>query len=442
MDVYLQALRSNPELEQVGAQQRASRAGVGISRSYLLPHLHGSVSFSEQHGIRSSSGLFDTPVGTFRSSVEGHYRQRYRTDSITLNQVLFDLGRYEQLQASESGAAADAASYASAEQRLILRVAKAYFTVLADEAQLTNARSNAASLKKQLQQVQMKRDAGFASTTAVSDAMAAYNSALATAIRAEDAVHQDRQALARVTGRPSGTLKDLARQLPLMPPRPNDVDTWVGMALAHNPALRSQHKLVASAQHRISAARDSRLPTLNATVGYSHNPSWGNPGVVNGGSLPAGLGRVMHVNNRTTNTTLGLVLDIPLFSGGIIHSQVRKAIAQRDQAKHALESKRRAVVSRTRNAFTAIGSGIHAVNADKRAMVAAKKALVLTRKDYGIGTRTIVDLLIAQRNYYSALSTYSRARYALVIDQLNLKFASGTLSVQDLKAVNALLVTR
>src|SRR5699024_10548140 len=197
MDVYLRALRSNPELEQVGARQRASRAAVGMSRSYLLPQLHGSVSFSEQHGIRSSSGLFDTPVGSFRSSVEGHYRQRYRTDSITLDQVLFDLGRYQQLQASESGAAADAASYASAEQRLILRVAKAYFAVLADEAQLANARSNAASLKKQLQQVQMKRDAGFASTTAVSDARAAYNSALATAIRAGDAVHQDRQALAR-----------------------------------------------------------------------------------------------------------------------------------------------------------------------------------------------------------------------------------------------------
>src|SRR5699024_1791110 len=170
------------------------------------------------------------------------------------DQVLFDLGRYQQLQASESGAAADAAGYASAEQRLILRVAKAYFAVLADEAQLANARSDAASLKKQLQQGQMKGDAGFASTTAVSDARAAYNSALATAIRAGDAVHQDRQALARVTGQPSGTLKDLARQLPLTPPRPNDVDAWVDMALTRNPALRSQHKRVASAQHRISAA--------------------------------------------------------------------------------------------------------------------------------------------------------------------------------------------
>src|SRR5699024_522312 len=150
---------------------------------------------------------------------------------------------------------------------------KAYFAVLADEAQLANARANAASLKQQLQQVQMKRDAGIASTTAVSDDKAAYNSALASPVGDGDAVHQARQALARVTGQPPGTLKDLARQLPLTPPQPNDVGAWVEMALTHNPALRSQHKLVASAQHRISAARDSRPPTLNATIGYSHNPS-------------------------------------------------------------------------------------------------------------------------------------------------------------------------
>jgi outer membrane protein len=80
------------------------------------------------------------------------------------------------------------------------------------------------------------------------------------------------------------------------------------------------------------------------------------------------------------------------------------------------------------------------VEAQKAAVASAKTALDATQAGYEIGTQTIVNLLIAQSNYFSALSAYSQARHALVINQLNLKYAAGTLSVKDLEAVNALLL--
>jgi outer membrane protein len=97
------------------------------------------------------------------------------------------------------------------------------------------------------------------------------------------------------------------------------------------------------------------------------------------------------------------------------------------------------VVSNTRNAFNAIEAGISSVEAQKAAVESAKTALDATQAGYQIGTRTIVDLLIAQQNYFLAQSDYSQARHAFVVNQINLKYAAGTLSVKDLEAVNALL---
>ena len=128
-----------------------------------------------------------------------------------------------------------------------------------------------------------------------------------------------------------------------------------------------------------------------------------------------------------------------MFSGGGIIARERQALAERDQANDVLEQDRRTVISNTRNAFNAIEAGVSSVDAQKQAVISAKTALDATQAGYQIGTRTIVDLLIAQQNYFQAQSAYSQARHALVINRLNLKYAAGTLSVKDLEAVNALL---
>jgi outer membrane protein len=144
-------------------------------------------------------------------------------------------------------------------------------------------------------------------------------------------------------------------------------------------------------------------------------------------------------DSRSSGTTVGLVLTVPLFTGGGIHARVRQAIAQRDQAGDVLEQDRRTVVSNARSAFNAIEAGISSVEAQKAAVESAKTALDASEAGYQIGTRTIVDLLLAQQTYFQAQSAYSQARHALVVNRLNLDYAAGTLSVDDLQAVNRLL---
>jgi outer membrane protein len=426
-------------LKQAEAQQRIGQAGAAISRAPLLPQLNGNVSFNDSHGTAYESQLIQRPDGTqqFVSGTGSSGGLRSRTESVGLNQVLFDLGRFEDWRAGKANARSTEAQYVAAQQGLILRVAQAYFTVLTDEDQLKFAQANEASLKKQLDQAQAKYDVGFAAITDVADAKAQHDAAVAQVITAKNTLFNDREALAQITGRPAGTLETLTDNLPLDPPQPDNIDEWVKTALASNPSLQAQRELSESARHSVAAAHAAHLPTLGASVSYSRNPAWG-PGNI-GTAIDQSGDPVLRDDSRRNDTTVGLVLTVPLFQGGGIIAREKQAIAQRDQADDVLEQDRRTVVSNTRNAFNAIEAGISSVEAQKAAVESAKTALDATQAGYQIGTRTIVDLLIAQQNYFLAQSNYSQARHAFVVNQINLEYAAGTLSVKDLEAVNALL---
>lgn len=98
MDAYRQALQADPVLMQAEAQSRIGQAGAAISRSALLPQLNGSVSFNDSHGTGYESQLIQRPDGgqQFVSGSSSSGGLRSRTESVGLNQVLFDLGRFEQ----------------------------------------------------------------------------------------------------------------------------------------------------------------------------------------------------------------------------------------------------------------------------------------------------------------------------------------------------------
>ena len=439
MDAYRQALQSDPVLKQAEAQQRIGQAGAAISRAPLLPQLNGNVSLNDSHGTGYESQLVQRPDGgqQFLSGSSSSGGLRSRTESLSLNQTLFDLGQFEDWRASKASARSTEAQYVAAQQDLILRVSQAYFTVLTDKDQLKFAEANEASLKKQLDQAQAKYDVGFAAITDVADAKAQHDAAVAQVITAKNTLFNDREALAQITGQSSGTLETLTDNLPLNPPQPDNMEEWVKTALASNPSLQAQRDLAESSRHSVTAAHAAHLPTLGASVSYSRNPAWG-PGNI-GAAFDGSGDPVLRDNTRRNDTTVGLVLTVPLFQGGGIIAREKQAIAQRDQANDVLEQDRRSVVSNTRNAFNAIEAGISSVEAQKAAVESAKTALDATQAGYQIGTRTIVDLLIAQQNYFQAQSGYSQARHAFVVNQLNLKFAAGTLSVKDLEAVNALL---
>lgn len=90
----------------------------------------------------------------------------------------------------------------------------------------------------------------------------------------------------------------------------------------------------------------------------------------------------------------------------------------------------------TRSLFLTVNNNIETASALEQTIVSRRSALDATRAGYEVGTRNIVEVLDAERAYYVALRDYANSRYDYVINTLQLKQAAGTLSPQDLVALN------
>ena len=72
----------------------------------------------------------------------------------------------------------------------------------------------------------------------------------------------------------------------------------------------------------------------------------------------------------------------------------------------------------------------------QRSITSTQSALDATELGAEVGTRNIVEVLLARENLYQALRLYDDARYNYVIDSLILKQVAGILTPQDILELN------
>jgi outer membrane protein len=219
----------------------------------------------------------------------------------------------------------------------------------------------------------------------------------------------------------------LRAELPLAAPAPADPQAWVDRALAQNPGLLAQQRSVDAAERAIGAARAGHAPTLTAGLGVGRSALW--PAVATGNDP----------GNGRTATSVGLLLTVPLFSGGAVDSKVRQAFAQRDGTRDQLEAQRRRLARETLDRYRSINAGIGQIQAGVNAVAAARKALESTRVGLSLGTQTMTDLLLAIQTLSGAQDALTQARQRYVLGGLQLLQSAGAIGEFDLAAVNALL---
>jgi len=71
------------------------------------------------------------------------------------------------------------------------------------------------------------------------------------------------------------------------------------------------------------------------------------------------------------------------------------------------------------------------VRARKQAITSSTSALEATQAGYEVGTRNLVDVLVAQRNVYQAQRNYDDTRYGYIVNMLRLKEVAGNLTPED-----------
>lgn len=419
VSVYNEAANNNADLAAARADYQARREVVPQARAGLLPNLTGGATSGN---TRTS---LDSPSTTISRSGT--------TYQANLSQPLFRADRWYQLQAAEATSEQAALDLSATEQNLILSSAETYFAVLRAQDNLASTKAEEAAFKRQLDQANERFDVGLSDKTDVLEAQAGYDTARANRIIAQRQVEDAFQALTTLTNRDYTSIEGIKHTLPILAPTPNDAKAWVDTAAAQNLNLQASNFAVDAASETLRQRKAGHAPTLDAVASYEKGDN-DNLGFTN-----SGIAGNPRYSGDVSQTTIGLQLNIPIYSGGLTSSQVREAYQRLDQTEQLRESLRRKIVQDTRNFHRAVNTDVETVQARKQSIISNQSALEATEIGYQVGTRNIVDVLDAQRQLYSSVRNYNDARYDYIINNLRLKQAAGTLSPGDLEALGTYL---
>jgi len=134
-----------------------------------------------------------------------------------------------------------------------------------------------------------------------------------------------------------------------------------------------------------------------------------------------------------------VVLTVPLFAGFATQNRVRETLSLEQKAEADLDNARRNVAQATRAAYLGLVSGQGQVRALEAAEASSQSALDANRLGYQVGVRINIDVLNAQSQLYQTKRDLAQARYNVLLGQLKLRQANGTLVPEDLARLNALL---
>ena len=429
LQTYELARAGDPTYSAAESQRLAIREGSVQARSALLPQLDGSASYSKNRTDSSGQQVF----GTTALDSGGINDTTTRNYGLNLSQMVYDHGNITRLRSANALSEASNFQLESESDLLITRTSAAYFNVLVQLENLAAAEASETALKKQFDFASKRLEVGLAPITDVHEARAQYDSARANTITARNLVEDAYQGLAEITGKPVANLKALPEDFqPQLPEHAGEED-WVKMAVDNNPALKAKEFQVKSAEEDVGTARSGHYPTLYLSGQYGNTRQ-------DGSSDPdALLEPTTDFENRSDSRVLGLTLRVPIFSGGFVQSGVRQALATRDVRSEELEQQRRALERSTRNAYQTVVAGVSEVEARRLAVVSAKAAYDASQVGLEVGTRTVLDVLVNQRNLFQSQQLYALARYNFLQSVLNLEAAAGSLDIDDVQKINRLL---
>ncbi len=430
IQAYDLARQNDPQLAASEAQRSAQGEGVVQSRAALLPQLTGDLSYNrsqnQSQGSEAFGSIVQPPTVTNNDSTTHSY-------GFSLRQSVFDYSNYSRLGASKARARQSDAEYDATANALIVRVADAYFNVLTAIETLASSRAEERSVKRQLDQAEKRLEVGLAPITDVHEARARYDSARANTISTANALDDAYEALAEITGQPLAGLKGLAADYHPENKDSRNVEDWVNLAVQSNPALKAYSEALGAAEKDVETARAGHYPTIAATASWRDNNTSGSNEVL----LPSAS--FANFDNGSRGTSIGVSLSVPLFSGFATQSRLRQALYQRDVVADQFEQQKRAITRQTRGAYRSLVAGQAEVEARRQAVVSAKAAYEAGTAGLEVGTRTIVDVLIAQQQLFQAQREFAVARHAYLVNVLKLRQAAGIIVLADLQAVNAAL---
>lgn len=420
---YQKALTYNADYLKAIASSEAGQEQKNIARAQLLPQL-SAMGGATENFIYQTGGSSLYHQGTYGAQ---------------FGQAAFDFGKFSAYTKGKYAAQIADLQLANARQQLVVTVSQAYFNVLAAEDNLKAIQMTKEALEKQMKQAQKSFEAGTVTIADVNDAKAGFDSSTAQEIQATNDLIYKKNIFRNLTGLDPDQIQPLKPNINLELPTPANVDQWAKLAKSGNLNIKIADKQVAMADEDVDIAISGHLPSLNVNGIYNYQGS----GIVDS-SVGSNNGESINTNNIPGTPTssyavgsLGLQLNVPIYSGGGVNARVRQARANYTAAQEQLVSVQRQTDQNTRNTYWQVQNGVSIVKAQEAALKSAKTKLDSDQLGYQVGARNSIDLVNSQKGYYQTYQTYQQSRYDYLMARINLRFLSNNIDDAFISRINA-----
>ena len=416
--VYQAALEQDATIRASRAAADSGRERLPQARAGLLPQVSASAG-------RNFNSL-DTTSPNILGEL-GTTNDRYFSDnkSVQLRQPLVNMQRWLQFEQAKSMVAETEATLDRDLQNLVVRVAGAYFEYLMSDEQLELVLAQKKMYTSLVDAAKKGIAAGSGTRTDIDDAQARLDMASAQELEARQNQDQTRRQLEVLINQPVASVAKLnVPALKLVGPVPASLDEWTSRAEKNSPEIKAMQARLEAARREVSKSQAGHLPTLDAVA------QWSNSGSEN----------ITRINSRYENKSIGLQLNVPLFSGGYVNSTIRQAVAEQTRAEETLEALRRDLGVRVHKEFRGVSEGVMRVRALEQAVRSADQMMKSTQMSFKAGSRTQLDVLNAQQQYTMALRDLAQARFVYLMSKVKLASLAGDDAVASVDDVNGSLL--
>jgi outer membrane protein len=412
LSIYQQALDAYPELKSSETKIKIGTAQKGQALGQMLPQITGTANWStnsqSQFNQRTRSDQVNDYTGT-----------RY---VVSLNQSLLDFPKFWSWRKAQATESQYTLENVQAQQTLLFKVVDSYFTVLEAEDELNLFKGEEETATQELEQIQALFDRELVKVTDLYAIQARLDQIKADSIETEAELVTAKEGLRELTGATPTTLAKLRDEIDYLELE-GKLDDWLAVAKSENPTLIAQQYAIAAAEHDVSAQKSKHLPVVELQL-YYYNTN---------------TGYQSSLVNQTDTQVAAINVNVPLFSGGVTTKQTQEAQHRLTLNKYDNETKLRALIKETSDAFLTSNANVRRIKASKKALGSATKSREAMETGFEYGVQTITDVLKAQEEEFKAKRDLAKAKYGYIKNRMRFLQAIGMISEENLGEVNGWL---
>jgi len=356
------AYKNNPSIQAKRSDLRANDELVSISSSEFFPKIR-------------VVGFYGETITNYKETDE--IKLKPRVAKIEAEQIIFSGGRLinNRFQ-SLNFVAAIRADLNILEQEILFSAAEAFFNVLTNQKIVELREVNLDVLNERLEVAKIQFEVGELTLTDVAQSEARLSLSQANLAEARSNLEKSKAIYKSIIGVTPLNLSNDFINFTL----PTTLEEALSIASVKSPYIKFAEKSELSSRYGIKSAKSKLLPSISLIGEFSNSEE-------------------MLFNMDGDAYQLMGVLSMPIFSGGLNWSNIRKAQEINIRDKFQLTEARRFVIQEVKSAFAQYNSSLIKVNSSKKQFEANKIALEGVKEEFELGTRTNLDVLDAEQEF-------------------------------------------